>query len=60
MPATYKIQIKPVQEENRDSVFEIILEYFGPSSQSEAERLVQEGGTVIGDLNREAAENIKR
>ena len=59
MSTTYNVQIKPVQE-SRERVFEIILECLGPDSRREAERLVQEGGTVIGDLNREAAENINR
>ena len=31
MPATYKVQITPVQE-NRERVFELIREYLGPDS----------------------------
>ena len=58
MPATYKVQIKPV-EENFERVINIVLEYLDPDSQSEAERLVAKGGTVIDNLNREAAEAIK-
>lgn len=58
MPATYKVQIDPVRE-NVEWVFDIIVEFLGPDSRSEAERLVEEGGTVTGGLNRQAAEDIQ-
>ena len=59
MPTTCKVHIEPGQE-NREHVLEIILKYLGPNSRRESERLVKEGGKVMDDLNREAAENIKR
>jgi hypothetical protein len=57
MPDTYKVQIKPV-EENHERVIEIITEYRGSNGQQAAEQLAEEGGTVLGDLNREAAEEV--
>ena len=58
MPDRLKVQIEPV-EENVQRVLEVVMEYLGPDSRSEAEQLVEEGGIVLGDLNREAAELVK-
>lgn len=58
MSVTFKVQVEPV-DDNSERVVEILMEYLGPDSQSEAERLVEEGGVVLGDLNREAAEQMK-
>lgn len=59
MSTIYQVKIKPVQE-NREDIIDTLSEYIGPNLRAEAERLTEEGGTVISELNRQAADNIKK
>jgi 5-hydroxyisourate hydrolase-like protein (transthyretin family) len=58
MPTKYKVQIEPI-EEHSERVIEVVTEYLGPGSRPEAVELVDDGGTVIDDLNRDAAAEVK-